>query len=293
MISRTKYQLDEATILQLFAKAGIANVRHAETSGRRGVQCGSYLAHADQQDYVAQGCPCGTAPVMRYEHNMMESEVFCMINCERTPLSACQRFMPPISRGNSSRAVFHYGIFTRRAVEQGQPYAGRAHKSTACPLLWAAQLHAISSERFGHVQNALFDNWYQAPPCVCPVTLENCAKKHRSHRGERLLRLIEQHRAILEPVEGCMVNFDIWPANSIKGSEKRVAFAYAGSTRSAAFGVIRCLTSSVLQFHQPLSDKPDVIAAYNAAAKTSITLSKEEQIRFAIGQGYLVLDHGN
>ena len=42
-------------------------------------------------------------------------------------------------------------------------------------------------------------------------------------------------------------------------------------------------------FHQLLSCKADVIAAYNAAARTPITLSKEEQIRFAIGQGYLSL----
>lgn len=33
MISRTKYQLDEATILQLFAKAGNPNVTHAEPLG--------------------------------------------------------------------------------------------------------------------------------------------------------------------------------------------------------------------------------------------------------------------
>lgn len=32
-----------------------------------------------------------------------------------------------------------------------------------------------------------------------------------------------------------------------------------------------------------------MLAAYNAAAKTPVTATREEQIRYAVGQGYLAL----
>ena len=289
MISRTKYQLDEATILQLFAKAGIANVTHAESLGD-GEFNAVYLAHADQQDYVLKVAPRDSAPVMRYEQNMMESEVFWY---DQLRANTSIR-VPKVYAADFSRELLPVPYFIMEFLP-GEPLnkavltpEERKEVDRMLPAM-AAQLHAISNERFGYVQNALYDNWYQALHAFVSQTLVDCARKnHRSRRGERLLRLIEQHRAILEPVEGCMVNFDIWPANSIVQREE-------GGIRLCWIDPERCFWGDKMfdfvcfAFHQSLSDKPDVIAAYNAAAKTPITLSKEEQIRFAIGQGYLSL----
>ncbi len=289
MISRTKYQLDEANILQLFAKAGIPNVTRAEPLGD-GEFNAVYLAHANQQYYVLKVAPRDSAPVMRYEQNMMESEVFWY---EQLRANTDIR-VPKVFAVDFSRELLPVPYFIMEFLP-GEPLnkatlapEERAEVDRMLPAM-AAQLHAISNERFGYVQNALYDNWYTAIHAFVSQTLEDCArKKRRSRRGERLLRLIEQHRAILEPVESCMVNFDIWPANSIVQREE-------GDIRLCWIDPERCFWGDKMfdfvcfAFHQPLSDKPDVIAVYNAAAKTPITLSKEEQIRFAIGQGYLSL----
>lgn len=42
-------------------------------------------------------------------------------------------------------------------------------------------------------------------------------------------------------------------------------------------------------FHRPLEERPAILRAYNAAAKMPVLLTREEQVRYAIGQGYLAL----
>jgi len=289
MISRTKYQIEEATILRVFAAAGISGVTSAAPLGD-GEFNAVYLARSTEKSYVLKIAPRSTAPVMTYEQNMMASEVFWYgILREKTTIR-----VPEVYCSDFSRTTLPVPYFIMEYLP-GEPLnkatlspEERAQTDAMLPAM-AAQLHAIKSAQFGYPQNELFGNWYDAIRAFVTHTLVDCAKKHRrSRRGERLLKLIEQHRAVLETVEGCMVNFDIWPANSIMQRENgSIRLCWIDPERS--FWGDRMLDFVCFAFHQPLASKPGVLAAYNAAAKTPFLLAREELIRFAIGQGYLAL----
>lgn len=214
MISRTKYTLDEASIQNLFEQAGISGVTSVAPLGD-GEFNAVYLVHAGGRDYVLKVAPRDSAPVMAYEHNMMQSEVaWYDVLRQHTAIR-----VPEVYAADFSRRLLPVPYFIMEYMP-GEPLnkaalstEERAQVDRMLPAM-AAQLHAIRSDRFGYLQNGLFGTWYDAIRAFVCQALDDCGwKKRRSRRGERLLKLIERHRAVLEPVEGCMVNFDIWPAN--------------------------------------------------------------------------------
>ncbi len=289
MISRTKYQIEEDAVLRVFAAAGIPGVISAAPLGD-GEFNAVYLVCAGEKRYVLKIAPLDTAPVMTYEQDMMASEVFWYgILREKTTIR-----VPEVYCSDFSRTILPVPYFIMEYLP-GEPLnkaaltpEERAQTERLLPAM-AAQLHAIKSAQCGYPQNKLFENWYDAIHAFVVQTLADCAKKrHRSRKGERLLRQIELNRNVLERVEGCMVNFDIWPANSIVQRENgNLQLCWIDPERS--FWGDKMLDFVCFAFHQPLTSKPDVLAAYNAASDTPILLTREEQIRFVIGQGYLAL----
>ena len=289
MISRTKYTLDEASIQNLFEQAGISGVISAAALGD-GEFNAVYLVRAGGRDYVLKVAPPDSAPVMAYEHNMMQSEVaWYDVLRQHTAIR-----VPEVYAADFSRRLLPVPYFIMEYMP-GDPLnkaalstEERAQVDRMLPAM-AAQLHAIRSDRFGYPQNGLFGTWYDAIRAFVCQALNDCGrKKRRSRRGERLLKLIGRHRAVLEPVEGCMVNFDIWPANIlVQRGESGIQLGWIDPERS--FWGDRMLDFVCFAFHEPLAGKADVLTAYNAAAETPVTPTREEQIRFAIGQGYLAL----
>ena len=75
MISRTKFKMEEASILRLFAEAGIPGAIHATPLGD-GEFNAVYLVTTQQEQYVLKIAPQDSAPVMTYERGMMQSEVY-------------------------------------------------------------------------------------------------------------------------------------------------------------------------------------------------------------------------
>jgi aminoglycoside phosphotransferase (APT) family kinase protein len=249
-----------------------------------------YLVRAGGRDYVLKVAPRETAPVMTYEHNMLQSEVaWYDVLRQHTAIR-----VPEVYAADFSRRLLPVPYFIMEYMP-GEPLnkatltdEERAQVDRMLPAM-AAQLHAIRSDSFGYPQNGLFGTWYDAIRAFVCQTLDDCGrKKHRSRRGERLLKMIERHRAVFERVEGCMVNFDIWPANIIvQRSKSGIQLCWIDPERS--FWGDRMLDFVCFAFHEPLAGKADVLAAYNAATETPVTPTREEQIRFAIGQGYLAL----
>ena len=289
MISRTKYKIDETTILGLLAEAGISGVTSAFALGD-GEFNAVFLAHAGEKRYVLKIAPQDSAPVMTYERDMMRSEV-CWYSVMRKQTSIR---VPEVLFSDFSRVLLPVPYFIMEYLP-GEPLnkanltPAEREAADAQLIAMTAQLHAIPSDRFGYLQNEQFDQWYDTIHAFVEQALTDCAqKKRRSRRGERLLRLIERNRAILEDVEGCMVNFDIWPANIIARRENgALSLAWIDPERS--FWGDRMLDFVCFAVHRPLTAKVNVLAAYTAVAQTPVTLSSEEQIRFAIGQGYLAL----
>ena len=289
MQSRTKYPIDEADIFRLFAANGIKGVLHAEPLGD-GEFNAVYLVHTEQKDYVLKIAPRDGAPVMAYEKNMMQSEVAWYARMrEQTSIR-----VPEVYAADFYKKLLPVDYFIMEYLP-GEPLNKAAlmqkERAQATSLLcqMAAQMHAIQSAQFGYPQMGLHESWYAAIHAFVMLALEDCARKNRrSPRGERLLNEIERHKDVLLRVEGCLVNFDIWPANIIvQREEGEIRLCWIDPER--CFWGDRMLDFVCFAFHRPLEQKPSVLSAYNAAAKTPVTLSREEKVRYAIGQGYLAL----
>ena len=289
MISRTKFEIDEASILRLFTEAGIPGATNATSLGD-GEFNAVYLVFAKEAQYVLKIAPRSGAPVMTYERGMMQSEVFWYETMRehttiRVPNVVCSDF----SRTLLPVPFFIMEFLPGDPLNQATLAPDERNAVDARLIEMTAQLHAIPSERFGYPQCGQYDTWYDAIHTFVGQTLADCAqKKRRSKRGERLLRLIERYRDVLIPVSGCMVNFDIWPANIIVSRESEsLHLSWIDPERS--FWGDRMLDFVCFAFHHPLREKAELLAAYNAASFKPVTLSREEEIRFAIGQGYLAL----
>ena len=289
MISRTKFKIEEASILRLFAEAGIPGAIHATPLGD-GEFNAVYLVTTQQEQYVLKIAPQDSAPVMTYERGMMQSEVYWYgVMREHTKIR-----VPDVVCSDFSSTLLPVPFFIMEFLP-GDPLNQAAltpdeQKAVDAQLVeMTAQLHAIASERFGYPQCGQYDTWYDAIHAFVEQALADCArKKRRSKRGERLLRLIEHYREVLVPVAGCMVNFDIWPANIIVHRESESLHLFWIDPERSFWGD-RMLDFVCFAFHHPLREKAELLAAYNAASPRPVSLSREEEIRFAIGQAYLAL----
>jgi hypothetical protein len=151
----------------------------------------------------------------------------------------------------------------------------------------AAQLHAIASNSFGYIQCGQYDTWYDAIHAFVDRLLPISQKKRRSKRGERLLRLIERIRMCWYPSRAAWSTLTSGPQTSSCVAKATLSI-FPGSIRSGASG--RSYAGFRLFYvHHPLRDKAELLAAYNAASPRPVSLSREEEIRFAIGQAYLAL----
>lgn len=289
MISRTKFELDEATILRLFAQAGISGVLSTRPLGD-GEFNAVYLAHTQVKDYVLKIAPRADAPVMAYEQNIMQSEVFWYTQLRaRTGIRVPEVYFADFSRERLPVPYFIMEYLPGEPLNKAALSPDERAQADALLPAMAAQLHAIRNETFGYVQGESYSSWFDAIHAFVGQALGDCArKKRRSRRGERLLLQIERHREILSHVEASMVNFDIWPANSIVQREDG-AIRLCWIDPERCFWGDRMLDFVCFAFHQPLFAKPEVLAAYNAVATAPVHPTREEEIRFAIGQGYLSL----
>ncbi|MDD4311746.1 MAG: aminoglycoside phosphotransferase family protein [Eubacteriales bacterium] len=289
MISRTKFEMDETSILRLFADVGISDATQAKPLGD-GEFNAVYLVTTQQARYVLKIAPLDSAPVMTYERNMMQSEVFwydIMRNKTtiRVPNVVCSDF----SRTLLPVPFFIMEYLPGEPLNQATLTPDERKAADAQLIAMAAQLHAISNSTFGYPQCGQYDTWYDAIHAFVDQALSDCArKKRRSRRGERLLRSIERYRDLLLYLSASMVNFDIWPANIIVTRENDATqLSWIDPERS--FWGDYMLDFVCFAFHRPLREKEELLAAYRAVAVCPISFTREQEIRFAIGQAYLAL----
>lgn len=111
----------------------------------------------------------------------------------------------------------------------------------------AAEIHYIKNDRFGYVQNGLYDNWYDALSNMIKNLLLDAQKMNKkSKRGEKLLSYAEKYKNILKAVPCSMVNYDIWDPNVIcrEHNNGEIEFQWIDPERS--FWGDRILISSAL-----------------------------------------------
>jgi len=290
LISKTKYPVDETTIRNMFHAAGIDGVIEVSPLGA-GEFNAVFGIRTDRREYAVKIAPADHAPTLTYEKDMMAAELFWYKQLkEKTAIR-----LPVIYFEDFRRTVIPTDYFIMEKLpgkQMDQMAFSETEKAEAGNVLaqMAAQIHRIKNDKFGYVQNGLFDNWYKAIHSMVENLLFDAKqKRRRSPRGERLLRSIEIHKTLLEGVESRMVNFDLWAPNILcqRKADGSIEYAWLDPERTFWGDPIADLVA--LEFMNGLPDKKKTLAAYNAVAENPILATRDEQIRFAIAQGYLAL----
>lgn len=279
MISKTKFLLDEKMIKSLCQSAGIENIKEIRPLGD-GEYNAVYEISADRK-YALKIAPDANTQVLTYEKGMMKAELYWYdILRKNTSIR-----VPEIYYSDLSRKLINADWFVMEKLE-GVPKNRFAftpqEKEEASGALakMAAEIHNISGDKFGYVQNKMYDNWYFALRAAAEDLAEDCCKKGRtSRRGKKFINYIDRHRSIFEKAPCTMVNYDIWDTNIIcRRRNGNVEYAWIDPERS--FWGDPVFDFCCLDFLTPLGSKKS-LAVHNKYAKIGIGAGREEKIRYA------------
>jgi len=281
MVSRTKYEITNEKIKELFENAGIKNAEKIEPLGA-GEYNAVFSVTAKGKDYALKIAPLPSLPVLTYEKDMMRSEVFWYETMkEKTDI-----LIPEIYFKDFSKSLIPCDYFimekingkTLNEAELSKEEKESARREIAAML---SKLHKIRSEKFGYIQNGLYDNWYSALKSIFQNLVADCERAgKRTKRGLRALKLIDEYKSVLETVEGSMINYDLWDVNIICKKEDGKFNLYWIDPERSFFGD-PIFDFICLDFALPFSKKTEAKKAYNAVSKVKVKNSREEQIRFA------------
>lgn len=287
MVSKTKYEISNQTIKKLFEKAKITDIVHISPLGA-GEFNAVFCVKTKSKEYALKIAPTDEAPTMTYEKNMMETEVFWYEKMrEHTSINVPKIYFTDYSKDLIPTNYFIMEKLPGETLDKMKLSKQEKQQSQAKLAEMVAQIHKVKGERFGYIQNGLHDNWYQAIRSMVIAILEDCSKKgKRSKKGELLLKHIDENKALLEKSECCMVNFDIWEPNIICKRENN-SIKYSWIDPERGFWGDPIVDFVCLEMTNPLADKKISLKAYNEVADSPVSATKEEQIRYAIAQGYL------
>lgn len=289
MISRTKYKIDNATIEKLFNSAGIDGIEEISPLGA-GEYNAVFNVKVCGKEYALKIAPTDDVPVLTYEKNMMASEVFWYKQMrEHTSIDVPEVYYVDFEKKLIPACYFIMEKLPGQQLDKMEFSKEEKTDMESVTAKMAAQIHKIKNDKFGYIQSGLYDDWYQAINAMVKAIINDCAAKGRkSKRGERLLTLIDKNKAVLEKAECSMVNFDIWPPNIICRNENgKINYAWIDPERS--FWGDRIADFVCLETTVPLADKKASLAAYNSASEKPVNITEEENIRYAVAQGYLGL----
>ena len=281
MISRTKYDITREKIKEIFENAGIHGAHGIEP-----LTAGEYNAvfsvSAGGIDYVLKIAPLPSVRVLTYEKDMMRSEVFWY----ETMRNKTDILTPKIYFKDFSRTLIPCDYFIMEKIsgktldkaKLSEEEIKNARRETAHMI---AELHKIGSDKFGYIQNTLYDNWYLALRSIFQNLVDDCRRAgKKTKRGEKALCLVDRYKSVLENVRGTMINYDLWDVNLIcKEEDGRKRLCWIDPERSFYGDPI--FDFICLDFMTPFEKKFGVKKAYNEKADVKITNSRQEQIRFA------------
>ncbi len=281
MISKTKYKISDEKIKEIFEKAGLGNVSEIKPLGA-GEYNAVFSVTAEGKAYAIKIAPPPGTPVLTYEKDMMQTEVYWYETIsEKTDIRT-----PKIYFKDFSRKVIPCDYFIMEKLEgKTLNEAGLSHEEMTLARAEIAQmlakLHAIKSDKFGYIQNELYDNWYLALKGIFENLIFDCGRKgKKSERGERALALIEKYRPVLETVSAAAINYDLWDVNIICKREGDRNYLYWIDPERSFYGDpifdFICMDLMV-----PFAKKDVAKRLYNSFTEEKVGNSREEQIRFA------------
>lgn len=289
MISKTKYKIENKEIEKIFRAAGIGGITGISPLGA-GEYNAVFSVSTQEKDYVLKIAPAQDVPVMTYEKEMMRAEVFWYRQMrEHTPITVPEVYFEDFEHKLLPTDYFIMEKLSGKQLDQMNFSDSEKAQASSITATMAAQIHKVKNDRFGYLQNGLYDDWYQAIRAMTQSLLDDCARVgKKSKRGKKLLAYIDRYQDILKKAECRMVNFDIWWPNIICSRENG-AVKYAWIDPERSFWGDRIADFACLEWQKPLEQKKVSLAAYNAVADEPIRVTREEKIRYAVMQGYLGL----
>ena len=290
MRSKTKYEVDETTLIKLFEKAGIAGAENIAPLGA-GEYNSVYAADAGGKAYAIKIAPLASAKILTYEQQMMAQEVFYYaIMAEQAGVRVPKIYYSDFSKSEIPAEYFIMERLPGKQIDQTELSALQKEAAEKKLIAMVAQIHTVKGDKFGYRQNGLHDNWYLALQAMVSNLIDDGkAMGKRTKRGEKLLAYIQRNQQVLERVECSLINFDIWPPNIFVDWEN-------GDLNLSWIDPERCLWGDhiadfvCLDFmNMTLDKKSKTIEQYNQVAEKPVVIDQEEKIRLAIMLGYLGL----
>jgi len=290
MKSKSKYIMNFKSVIDLFTKANIPNTYNITSLGA-GEFNSIYAADSEGKAYVIKIAPVDIARILTYENDMMQQEVYyySLIN-NRTAIQLPKIYYSDFSCINNPSGYFIMEKLSGTEINRIKLTSEEKASVTKKTVEMVAQIHSIKGERYGYRQNGLYDNWYLALSSMVNNLIKDCHRFNRSARnGELLLHYIQQNQLLLEKVESCLVNFDIWPPNIFCTKEN-------GELKLTLIDLERCFWGDRISdfvcldfMNLSLDQKQQTIDAYNKKSDSPLIVTDNERIRFAIMLGYLGL----
>lgn len=289
MISKTKFEVGSATVVSLFNKAELGDVTDVSPLGA-GEFNAVYSVTADGREYALKIAPKENFSVLTYEKDMMRSEVFWYGQIkEHTDIPIPRIYYTDFSRKEIPADFFIMEKLNAKLLSTVKLSKEEKNDVDGRIAIMAAQIHKVKNDRYGYVQNCLYDNWYSAIRAMTENLIADCRRAGRkTPKGEKLLSYIDKYKDILLKAPCAMVNFDLGPYNiMMDGSGDSAKYYWIDPERTFWGDPIADFVC--LDILNPLEKKTETIKAYNSAADVPVTVSDREKIRYAVAEAYLSL----
>lgn len=290
MRSKTKYEISREELDAIFDNAKFGKVKSFEPLGD-GMYNAVYKVLTEDKTYAIKIAPLPQVKVMTYEKDMLNTEVYWYkMMAKKTNINVPQVYAVDVTRKIIPSDYFIMDYLEGQTVNKLKKSAEEAEYAKRSLCENVAQLHSIDSDKFGYVQNGLYDNWYDALRSFvvnCLQDLKAVGKK--SKRGKKLLAAVDKYKEILKAVKGSLVNFDAWDLNIMATrTESGLKLTWIDPERGfygdPIFDFI-CIDLKKMS----LQKKQTSLDLYNSFATTKLSANRESEIRFAFSLGYMAL----
>ena len=289
MESKSKYVASKEELNAAFIKAELGEVVSFSPLGA-GMFNAVYKVDTLGGSYALKIAPNNKDTVMTYETDMIKTEVFWY----KEMAAKCSVPVPNIYFEDYSKSIINAEYFIMELVDGTQldKLKRNEEEKALCQKKLCSQIadiHNIGSEKYGYIQNGLFDTWSKAVRSM----FENCAKDlekygKKSKRIERLVSYVDAFGSVLDKAPATLVNYDIWDSNIIAkkldGGDIKMTWIdpERGFYGDPLWDFI-CLDIMKMT----LKDKRETIEEYNKSAKIKAEINAETEIRFAFALGYM------
>ena len=286
--SRTKYEATDSEIKDLFESKGIGSVVSFAPLGDGEFNAAYKVTCDSGTDYVLKIAPPEDAPVLSYEYNMMESEVFWYGKMKENTDILC----PDIYASDFSCKIIKSNCFIMEMME-GEPLwkcdftPKESERVQEAKIGMLAKIHCVTNDGYGYRQSGLHANWYEALRSMADNLVKDCKKLgYETPDGEVFIRLIDKNKDNLMGAPCRMVNFDLWDSNVLYNNGKLV---WIDPERGFWGDPVADFITIGKGQKAPLAEKKAELDIYNRTANEKIELTRDTEIRYACAVAYLAL----